>query len=91
MDNLPLKDYTHRSGSLNLATRLPESFVRPDLGPKMFNAYGSHLLVDEGTTKLHQDMSDACNLLIHVDQTQSIEGNVFCNVFTIDFFILFFK
>lgn len=40
MDNLPLPEYTKRDGRLNLAARLPNFFVRPDLGPKMYNAYG---------------------------------------------------
>lgn len=40
MKVLPLPEYTHRDGVFNLAGRLPECFVRPDLGPKMYNAYG---------------------------------------------------
>lgn len=40
MVNLPLPEYTKRDGRLNLASRLPNFFVRPDLGPKMYNAYG---------------------------------------------------
>lgn len=40
MKNLPLPEYTKRDGRLNLAARLPDFFVRPDLGPKMYNAYG---------------------------------------------------
>jgi lysine-specific demethylase 3 len=35
MKALPLPEYTHRNGPLNLAVRLPEYFLRPDLGPKM--------------------------------------------------------
>jgi lysine-specific demethylase 3 len=40
MKMLPLPEYTHRTGILNLASRLPDFFVKPDLGPKMYNAYG---------------------------------------------------
>lgn len=40
MKNIPLPEYTRRGGKLNLASRLPNYFVRPDLGPKMYNAYG---------------------------------------------------
>lgn len=43
MDNLPLPEYTKRDGRLNLASRLPNFFVRPDLGPKMYNAYGEEV------------------------------------------------
>ena len=35
MSVLPLPDYTSREGRLNLAARLPECFVRLDLGPRM--------------------------------------------------------
>lgn len=40
LNNLPIKQYTGRQGELNLAGHLPEFFVRPDLGPKLYNAYG---------------------------------------------------
>lgn len=40
MNNLPLPDYTRRDGRFNLSSRLPDFFVKPDLGPKMYNAYG---------------------------------------------------
>ena len=40
MNALPLPEYTQRDGKLNLVTSLPDFFVRPDLGPKMYNAYG---------------------------------------------------
>lgn len=42
MKALPLPMYTHRDGINNLASRLPECFVKPDLGPKMYNAYGTY-------------------------------------------------
>jgi len=63
---LPLAEYTHRTGRLNLASRLPECFVRPDLGPKMYNAYGSALYPTKGTTNLHLDISDAVNVMVYV-------------------------
>lgn len=66
MAALPLPDYTHRNGRLNLAGRLPSCFVRPDLGPKMYNAYGSALHPTKGTTNLHMDISDAVNVMVYV-------------------------
>lgn len=42
MKALPLPHYTHRDGTHNLASRLPECFVKPDLGPKMYIAYGKY-------------------------------------------------
>lgn len=61
MRALPLGEYTSRNGKLNLAARLPECFVRPDLGPKMYTAYGGA----GGTTNLHLDVSDAVNVMVH--------------------------
>ncbi|XP_028271586.1 lysine-specific demethylase 3B isoform X2 [Parambassis ranga] len=68
MDNLPLPEYTKRDGRLNLAARLPNFFVRPDLGPKMYNAYGLISTEDRkvGTTNLHLDVSDAVNVMVYV-------------------------
>lgn len=66
MQALPLSEYTHRNGRLNLASRLPECIVRPDLGPKMYNAYGSALHPSKGTTNLHLDISDAVNVMVYV-------------------------
>ncbi|CAH1259423.1 KDM3B [Branchiostoma lanceolatum] len=66
MQALPLPEYTCRTGKLNLASRLPEFFVRPDLGPKMYNAYGSAAHPSEGTTNLHLDISDAVNVMVYV-------------------------
>jgi lysine-specific demethylase 3 len=66
MKVLPLGEYTHRNGKLNLASRLPDSFVRPDLGPKMYTAYGSANQPSKGTTNLHLDISDAVNVMVYV-------------------------
>jgi [histone H3]-dimethyl-L-lysine9 demethylase len=49
MQALPLGEYTQRTGALNLASRFPSFFVRPDLGPKMYCAYGSALHEAKGT------------------------------------------
>ena len=81
MKALPLPDYTRREGRLNLAGRLPDCFVRPDLGPKMYNAYGSALLCTKGTTNLHLDVSDAANVMVYVglpkeaNSEEHIKGN----------------
>lgn len=66
MNNVPLPEYTRRDGSRNLVSRLPDFFVKPDLGPKMYNAYGSAACPKEGTTNLHLDMSDAVNIMVYV-------------------------
>ncbi|KAF7662493.1 hypothetical protein LDENG_00234440 [Lucifuga dentata] len=76
MENLPLPEYTKRDGRLNLAARLPNFFVRPDLGPKMYNAYGLISTEDRkvGTTNLHLDVSDAVNVMVYVGIPQA-EGD----------------
>ena len=40
IDALPFPEYTRREGRMNMAASLPDFFVKPDLGPKMYNAYG---------------------------------------------------
>ncbi len=68
MEALPLHQYTSRTGILNIASYLPSFFRRPDLGPKMYSAYGwaTEDSWEQGTTNLHIDMSDACNLMVYV-------------------------
>ena len=52
-------------------------FSQPELGPKMYIAYGSALYSDRASTNLHIDMSDAVNVLVYVgmaadaDRTES--------------------
>ena len=62
----PMKSYTMREGKLNLAGYLPEYCLKPELGPKMYIAYGSALYSGKASTNLHIDMSDAVNCLVYV-------------------------
>ena len=74
MQALPFPQYTHRDGVLNLAKYFPRQYVPPDLGPKMYNAYGRHAAwkgMDPQTSKgghtnLHCDVSDAVNVMVDV-------------------------
>merc|ERR1712203_635822 len=45
---------------------MPDFFVRPDLGPKMYIAYGSALYPEHSSTNLHLDMTDAVNIVVYV-------------------------
>ncbi|ORX47712.1 hypothetical protein DM01DRAFT_1338936 [Hesseltinella vesiculosa] len=69
MDNiLPIPEYCSADGMFNLSNRLPPSFVKPDLGPKMFIAFGLPPPSVEdlvGTTNIHCDMTDAVNVICH--------------------------
>lgn len=71
MKSLPLPDYTTRTGKLNLSCRLPKEMLKPDLGPKMYSAYGTPKFPERGTTNLHLDISDAVNVMIYVGGANS--------------------
>ncbi|WMV48200.1 hypothetical protein MTR67_041585 [Solanum verrucosum] len=80
---LPFMEYTHpQYGYLNLALRLPDNCVKPDLGPKAYIAYGfpKELGRGDSVTKLHYVMTDTVNMLMHtqavvptVEQVSAIE------------------
>ena len=85
MRALPLQRYTLRDGPLNLASTLPRWCLPPDLGPKMYLAYGG--LRGDGTfvrdpasqrhvagTCLHVDMADAVNICAHVEPLRGSTG-----------------
>ncbi|KAI9330901.1 hypothetical protein DFJ73DRAFT_648202, partial [Zopfochytrium polystomum] len=69
---VPFPRYTGRTGDRNLAARLPQINLPPDLGPKMYIAYGSTDAI--GTTPLHMDIADTVNLMLHARVPDSPAG-----------------
>lgn len=69
MKVVPFAAYTTRNGKYNLAKYLHSHFCSPDLGPKMYSAYGQELSpAKAGSTNLHLDVSDAINVLAYVSR-----------------------
>lgn len=79
LEMLPLPFYTLPSQSpLNLASWFPSQCVPPDLGPKTYVAYGrvQEGVVGDSVTKIHQDLSDAVNLMVHCASDPSHPNSV---------------
>ena len=72
MTHLPVREYTGREGFFNMASSLSESFLKPDLGPKLYIAYSSARIPREGTTNLHVDISDALNVMMYVGKETGV-------------------
>ncbi|KAH9929931.1 uncharacterized protein BXZ73DRAFT_101993 [Epithele typhae] len=61
---IPTRDVAALDGVKNLAAHFDRHGCPPDLGPKMYVAYGSPGS-QNGTTKLHLDFTDAVNLMTY--------------------------
>ncbi|KAI0047285.1 Clavaminate synthase-like protein [Auriscalpium vulgare] len=65
---VPMPNYCRRDGVLNIASHFPANTVAPDLGPKMYNAMStSQAQGSKGSTRLHMDMADAVNIMLHTE------------------------
>ncbi|WCJ20217.1 transcription factor jumonji (jmjC) domain-containing protein [Euphorbia peplus] len=73
---LPFQEYSDpKAGILNIAVKFPPGLLKPDLGPKTYIAYGTKEELGRGdsVTKLHCDMSDAVNILMHTSEVTLTE------------------
>ena len=52
VNDFPIGAYTLREGPLNLASYMPDYLLRPELGPKMYIAYGKFPLLAVAVTSL---------------------------------------
>lgn len=69
---VPVPNYCRVDGFLNIASHFPLNIVSPDLGPKMYNAFaGDDGENGLGSTRLHMDMADAVNIMMHTEGTES--------------------
>ncbi|KAF7776524.1 hypothetical protein Agabi119p4_4917 [Agaricus bisporus var. burnettii] len=79
---VPVPDYVRRDGVANISSHFPTNTIAPDLGPKMYNALASNCKEgSKGTTRLHLDMADALNILMHAEN--SPDGSPGCAVWDI--------
>ncbi|TFK45215.1 hypothetical protein OE88DRAFT_1640216 [Heliocybe sulcata] len=82
VDALPVPDYTRPDGVANLTAHFPPNGVIPDLGPKMYNAYGTGTYSQHGTTRLHLDVTSAVNLMLYaVAEEDGSPGSAVWHIF----------
>ena len=74
-DALPVPDYTRREGALNLYAHFPPGSSRPDIGPKMYNAFAARENKGgQGSTRLHMDVADAINVMLYASPLDVLAG-----------------
>ncbi|KAF6169226.1 hypothetical protein GIB67_013656 [Kingdonia uniflora] len=75
---LPFREYSNpKCGFLNLAVKLPKKSLKLDMGTKTYVAYGINEKLGRGdlVIKLHFDMSDAVNVLMHTTEVVLSPGS----------------
>ncbi|KAF7360725.1 Clavaminate synthase-like protein [Mycena venus] len=81
---VPMPNYVRRDGVFNISSHFPEKAVPPDLGPKMYNAYGNPNgtgVDSQGSTKLHMDMADALNIMMYATSQNGQPGCAAWDIF----------
>lgn len=87
-ESIPVSEYVTREGEFNLPKYLPNYFIPPELGPKLYSAYSMidycDFVEDEkmcanvptASTVSHTDLSDAVNLLCYTGKKTITEHNL---------------
>ncbi|KAJ2914460.1 hypothetical protein MD484_g5929, partial [Candolleomyces efflorescens] len=79
---VPVPDYVRRDGVYNIGSHFPSNVVKPDLGPKMYNAWAASQNPGcKGSTRLHMDMADAMNVMLYAADCP--DGSAGCAVWDI--------
>lgn len=95
---MPMKEYTTADGALNLASNFPQNIISPDLGGSGVGSGICDILIDtlgpkmyialedrdgQGSTRLHMDLSDAVNVLVHSSKSSTgAEGGALWHIFS---------
>ncbi|KAF3918627.1 hypothetical protein AA313_de0204111 [Arthrobotrys entomopaga] len=80
-----ISKFVKHDGVYNLVSRFPQEYNKPDLGPKMYNAFPATVQMDGtlgGTTNLHRDITDAINFMMFATSastTDSIKDDFKCD------------
>ncbi|KAF3917344.1 hypothetical protein ABW21_db0201263 [Orbilia brochopaga] len=73
-----IAQHVRHDGVYNLASQFPDDYNRPDLGPKMYNAFPATVQMDGtpgGTTNLHRDITDAVNFMMYATSSEDEDGS----------------
>ncbi|QDZ21174.1 hypothetical protein A3770_05p36920 [Chloropicon primus] len=82
-DMLPVKDYTHQMGELNLVRLVPEA-LRPDVGPKAYIGYGrtqeepseGSMLQEDGDSTWKLNLQPVDNVFVNVHVSKDAPGSL---------------
>ena len=83
LQHLPFQSYTSKRGVFNLTSALPDVFMRPDLGPRVFLSYGNG--VDDAQDRptfdhvvnLHTELVDAVHAVVHAEVPSDLDRDQF--------------
>lgn len=78
---LPCHEICQRNGALNLAKYLPKYFCIPDLGPKMYIAYGwLEEFIDKSKQEIFMKMKQVIKTQKNILQISILQGSTDCHI-----------